>query len=257
MFDRVPIWALFFSVLVLVFIAMEVGFALKRRFDRRSGMENDALVSVIVGAVLGLLGFILAFTFSIVYARYEARKELVRQEANAIRRVWMRSEFMDQSGRSFTIDLLKKYLVWRLVAVQAKSNVEVNRAAEESEKIQHALWEDGIAKAKGNSLAGLNAPYLQAINDLIDVHSQRMAIGALDRIPSGIWVSLCTLLLLSMASVGYFAAIKGGKRSPANLILAIAFCLLFVLVSALDDPLHGLFTASQQPLLTVRMEIGG
>ena len=255
MFDMVPIWVLFFCVLVLVFIAMEVGFALKRRFDRSPRTENDALVSVIVGAVLGLLGFILAFTFSIVYARYETRKELVRQEANAIRRVWLRSEFMDQPGRSSTVDLLKKYLDWRLLAAQARSTGEVDRAVGESEKIQHALWEDGIAKAKGNLLAGLNAPYLQAINDLIDVHSQRLAIGARDRVPSGIWISLCTLLLLSMTSVGYFAAIKGGKRSPANLILAIAFCLLFVLVSALDDPLHGMFTASQQPLLTVRMEI--
>src|SRR5215472_11417886 len=105
MFDGLPIWTLFLCVLLAVFIAMEVGYAIKKRFDRTK-TENDAMVSVITGAVLGLPGFILAFTFGIVYARYEARKELVRQEANAIRRVWLRSDFMDQAARSSTTDLL-------------------------------------------------------------------------------------------------------------------------------------------------------
>ena len=236
---------------------MEAGYALKKRFDRSKKTENETLISVIVGAVLGLLGFILAFTFSIVYSRYETRKELVRQEANAIRRVWLRSDFMDSSDRSSTVLLLKKYLDERLLAAQSRSFEEVNRAMAESEKIQKALWNNGVAKAKGNSLSGLSPLYLQSINDLIDMHSQRLAIGARDRIPDGIWYTLGTLLILSMATVGYFAAIKEGKRSPSNVILAVAFSLLFVLVSALDNPLHGLFTASQQPLETVKMQIAG
>lgn len=251
MFDTLPIWALFMCVLVVVFIAMKTGHLLKRKFDR-SKSENETLVSVITGSVLGLLGFILAFAFSIVYTRFEARKELVRQEANAIQRVWLRSELLDQQGRFTTFDLLKKYLDVRIVAAEATNVEDVNRTVIQSECIQRELWEMGVANVKGNSLPGLSATYLQSLNDLIDIHSQRLAIGAQDRIPKGIWITLGALLLLSMITVGYFAAIKGGEHSPSNFILAIAFSLLFVLVSALDDPLHGFFTASQQPLMHVK-----
>jgi len=251
MLDRLPIWILFIFVLVVVLIAMEAGYRLEKKFDR-SRSDNETLVSVIVGAVLGLLGFILAFTFSIVYARFEARKELVRQDASAIERVWLRSQFMDQPDRSATLDLLQKYLDLRLLAVQARNMEEVKSAVSQSEAIQQHMWQIGVANAKRNSLSGLSAPYLQSLNDLIDIHNQRLAIGLEDRIPTGIWMALGALLLLSMVTIGCFAAIKGSKHSVSNIILAIAFSLLFVLVSALDDPLHGVFITSQQPLLNAK-----
>jgi hypothetical protein len=254
MFDGLPIWILFICVLVAVFIAMEVGYAVKKRFTRDK-TENEGMVSVVTGAVLGLLGFVLAFTFSLVYTRYETRKELVRQQANAVRRVWLRSELMNPADRSSTIVLLKKFLDVNLLAAQSRSAGEVNSAVEESESIQHNLWESGVAKAKTNSLSGLSPLYLQSVSDLIDLQSQRLAIGARDRVPSGIWISLGSLLILSMVNVGYFEAIKGGKHSRSNIIMAMAFSLLFVLVSALDDPFHGWFIASQQPLLNVKAQI--
>lgn len=252
MFDGVPIWALFIGVLLVVLLFIEVGYRMKRRFDR-SRTENEALVSVITGAGLGLLGFVLAFIFSIVYVRYETRKELVRQEAAAIRRVWLRSNFMEQPDRAFTVDLLRKYLDIRLQAAQANTSVEIDTAIAQSEVIQRQLWEQGIAKAKGNSLSGMSVPYLQSLNDLIDMHNQRLAIGALDRIPTGVWIVLTIMLLLSMTTIGYFSGMKGANRSLISIILAFSFSLLFVLISALDDPLHGLFVASQQPLMHVQV----
>lgn len=252
MFDAVPIWALFLGVLAAVLLAMEVGYGLMKRRTRLKKPEDPGMVSVIAGAGIGLLGFVLAFAFSIVYGRYEMRKELVRQEANAIRRVWLRSEFMEQTARSAAVDLLKKYVDIRLQAAQASTMAEIEQGVSKSERIQLQLWGQGIEKAKSNALSGLSAPYLQSLNDLTDIHNQRLAIAARDRIPAGIWVILAALLLLTMTTIGYLSGIKDSRRSPAIVILALSISLLFVLVSALDDPLHGLFTASQQPLVAVR-----
>jgi hypothetical protein len=252
MFDAIPIWALFIGVLAAVLIAMEAGYGLMRRRTNRKIPEDPGMVSVIAGAGIGLLGFVLAFAFSIVYGRYEIRKELVRQEANAVRRVWLRSEFMDQTARLSTVDLLKQYVDTRLEVAQAKKTEDIEKAVSQSEGIQHQLWEQGVEKAKSNALSGMNAPYLQSLTDLTDIHSQRLAIGARDRIPYGIWVALGSLLLLTMMTIGYLSGIKDARRSPVTMILALSISLLFVLVSALDNPLHGLFKASQQPLIAVK-----
>jgi hypothetical protein len=231
---------------------MQAGYIIRTKFAK-STTENDGLVSVTTGAVLGLLGFVLAFTFSIVYGRFEVRKELVRQEANAIRRVWLRSEFMDAPSRIHTQELLKRYVDVRLSSVRARNLAEINEAVNQSETIQYDLWDTAVAKAKENALAGLNAPYLQSVNDMIDFHHQRLAIGVEDRIPYGIWLALSTLLLVCMTSMGYFAAMKGVRHSSSNIILAICFSLLFVIVSALDNPFHGLFETSQSPLLGLKL----
>jgi hypothetical protein len=252
MFDQIPIWALFLVFLAMVSISIETGYRLMKMRVEGGKPENEPLVSVIAGSGLGVLGFIIAFTFSIVYARFETRKELLRQEANAVRRLWLRSEFMGDADRSLTVGLLNKYLDIRVAAAQARRQEQVDVAVVQSEAIQQQLWDQGVAHAKANSLAGLNAPYLQSINDIIDIHSQRLAIGAQDRIPPGMWVALVALLVLSMVAIGYFSALKGSKRSPVNLILALSFSLLFALVAALDDPLHGLFKPSQLPLVHVR-----
>src|SRR5215469_13253918 len=128
MFDNIPIWALFLGVLAAVLLSMEVGYGLLKWRTNRKKTEDPGMVSMIAGAGIGLLGFVLAFAFSIVYGRYEIRKELVRQEANAVRRVWLRSEFMDQTARLSTVDLLKQYVDTRLEVAQAKKTEDIEKA---------------------------------------------------------------------------------------------------------------------------------
>jgi hypothetical protein len=256
MFDLVPIWALFLCLLGLVLVAMEIGHGLLRRKSDRPKAENEALVSVTSASGLGLLAFILAFMFGIVYGRFETRKDLVRQEANAIQTVWLRADFLDTPNRTTAVNLLKQYLDTRLQAVRARTTEDVLRSVRQSETIQRQLWQQGVTRAKQTSIYGMSTIYIQAMNDLIALHSQRLAIGVQDRIPSGIWVAVAGLLLLSMATIGYFSAMKGAIWSPANIILAVSFSLLFVLIAALDNPYGNLFQPSQQPLLNLKELFG-
>lgn len=255
MLDFVPIWGLFIFVLLVVIIAIEGGYRLMRSKFKRSEPEHEGLVSIIAGSSLGLLGFVLAFAFSIVYARFETRKELVRQEANAIRRAWLRADFMEEPDHSSTLRLLKEYLDVRLQVASAKGTDEIDRAVLQSNALQLELWGLGVVNTRRNALSGMSAPYLQSLTDLIDINSQRVAIGAQDRIPSVIWIALGIMLLLSMTTIGYLSAMKGGKRSVMTLLLALSFSMLFSVVAALDDPLHGIFKASQQPLKNVKAQM--
>jgi hypothetical protein len=209
----------------------------------------------ISGAVLGLLGFVLAFTFGIVYNRYEMRKDLVRQEANAIVRVWMRSQFMTEPYRSQSDSLLKKYTDLRLAAVQTSNRTQVRMVIDESEKLQQQLWNLAIPATKKDGIGGIAGPYIMAINDLVDIHGRRLAIGVEDRLPFLIWFSLFALLLLGMSTIGYLTAMKNTRRSALTNMLALAFCIVFLVISALDRPFSRLFIVSQQPLIHAKTTI--
>jgi len=57
------------------------------------------MVSVVSSLILGLLAFILAFTFGMLSDRYDAQKSLVREEANQIGTVWLRTDFIPEPDR--------------------------------------------------------------------------------------------------------------------------------------------------------------
>ena len=108
--DAIPIWAVFAATIIVVMVAIEVGYRLGHAMHRRSEDEKESPVSAIAGAILGLAAFMLAFTFGIVSERYDARKALVRDEAIAIRTAWQRSDFLPETDRAEAAALLRQYV---------------------------------------------------------------------------------------------------------------------------------------------------
>ena len=97
--DALPIWAVFTTTLLLVVAAIEAGYRLGRAARSRSEHVKESPVSAIAATILALLAFIMAFTFGIVSDRYDARKALVREEANAVRTAWSRADFLPEPDR--------------------------------------------------------------------------------------------------------------------------------------------------------------
>src|SRR5690349_12043866 len=87
--DVIPLWVFFIGTITIILLSVETGFALGKQATRRSRDEKESPVAAIGGAVLGLVAFMLAFTFSIASGRFDLRKELVREDANAIRTAWL------------------------------------------------------------------------------------------------------------------------------------------------------------------------
>src|SRR5215204_2256622 len=97
--DDIPIWLLFVITTLLVVAAIEGGYQIGKTARRKSEDEKEAPVGAIVGTVLALLAFILAFNFGIVSDRYDDRKALVREQASAIRTSYSRSDFLPEPQR--------------------------------------------------------------------------------------------------------------------------------------------------------------
>lgn len=254
--DPIPIWALFAIVFIVVMISIEVGYRWGQTAHRWSADEKESPTSASAGAVLGLVAFILAFTFSIVSNRYDARKGLVRDDANAIRTAYHRSDFLPEPDRAEAKELLRKYLDLRLAFVQA-GNIEPERVQEfltEVARIQGHLWDVAVTNARKDMNSDVAALYIESLNEVIDVHALRMAVGVQERIAIGIWGVLGGLTILGMMGMGYHAGIAGSKRSMAMLLMALSFAMVIAMIASLERP-GGFVKVTQQPLIDLQRSI--
>ncbi len=248
--DLVPVWIVFFGTVLLVMGFIEIGYRLGGIAHRRSIAEKETPVSGVSATVLGLTAFILAFSFSIVAERYDVRKALVRDDADAIRTAYLRARFLPEPDRFESRRLLAEYVERRLQIARGSQvgPEELGRFLADSELTHRRLWDIAVVNAERDMNSDVAALYVEALNRVMDVHASRLAIGVRMRVPIGIWIVLYGLTLLGMVSMGYHAGIADSKRSNASWVLAVSFAMVIALIAALDRP-WGVAAVTQQPLI--------
>lgn len=246
--DHLPAWLLYVMTVICVGAAIEFGYRLGVRNHERTEDEKESPVSAIAGTILGLLAFILAFTFAIVSDRYDARKGLVRDEANLIRTAYVRADFLPEADRAQATALLRDYVAVRLQLVTTGALDQLQAAMIEADRVQRQLWATAVANARVDMNSDVAALYIEALNEMTNVHWLRVAIGAQARVPTAIWWMLFALVFLGMWGIGYQTGIAGSKRTWAMLILALSFSLVMVLIVEMDRPHSDLIPVTQRPL---------
>lgn len=246
--DVIPLWSFLGLTVLLVLAMVEVGFRIGRWRGQRIEHEQETPVGAIVGAILGLLAFLLAFTFSLAAARYDTRRELVLNEANAIGTTYLRTELLSEPQRAALRGLLRQYVDQRLAAIDPDKR---DAALTRSEELQNEIWVHAVAAAEKKP-SPITALFIQSLNDMIDMHAKRLALGVRSRIPFTIWIALYLAAILGMMGVGYQSGLSGANRTLATLILAIAFSLVLWLIADLDRPQEGLLKVSQQAMIDLR-----
>jgi hypothetical protein len=245
----------FFGTTALVLASVELGFRLGRAAHRRSEEEMESPAAAMAGAILGLVAFMLAFTFGIASSRFDTRKELVRNEANAIETAWLRADFIPPPDREEVKRLLAQYLDERLTVVRSPSAENVEAMLRNVEALRQRLWQLAVEHGRRDLNSDVAALYIDSLNEMFNLHHQRVAVGIQVRIPPGVWLALYALSVLGMLSMGYQAGITGSKRSGASLILALSFALVTSMIAALDGAGTSGFRVPQQPLIDVRSRI--
>jgi hypothetical protein len=250
--DVIPLWGVFALTIGFVFLLVEVGFLLGAARRRRSEDVKDASVGQMVGATLGLLAFMLAFTFGMAATRYDNRRALVMQEANAIQDAYLRAELLPQQQRAEIRSLLRRYVETRISWSGAE---QVHEAIAESEAVQQRLWSHAVALGQEHPNSVMIGLFVFSVNELIDLHTKRVKAGLKSRIPFVIFSMLFFVTSLANASVGYLAGIAGKRANLVSVALVLAYASVFYLIIDLDRPHGGLLIASQQPLHDLRQRI--
>ena len=123
--DALPLWGLFIAILFIVLVSVECGYRLGEYRRSRHEQEKQAPVGTMVGATLGLLAFILAFTFGLAAARFDARRQVLLDEANAIGTTYLRAGMLPERTEEIRV-LLRNYVDTRLEAVRSDNIEEGN-----------------------------------------------------------------------------------------------------------------------------------
>ncbi len=246
--DYIPLWALLAVTVVLILLAVEAGFRLGRWRLRRAEHELDTPVGAIVAAILGLLAFLLAFTFGMAASRFELRRELILDEANAIGTTYLRAALVPEPHRAEIRTLLREYVDRRLEAVEPGATVP---ALARSEELQGRLWAQTVRVAEKNPtpITGL---FIQSLNEVIDMHAKRVTLGLRNRIPMTIWGALYFTAVLAMVGVGYHEGLTSSNRTLATVVLVVTFSVVLWLLADLDRPQEGLIRVSQQAMIDLR-----
>ena len=255
--DSLPVWFVFGSMIVIVLVTIELGRLLGNTARRRWKNEKEAPASSVTGPVIGFAAFMLAFTFSIVWDRYDSRKGLVREDAIAIRTAWERSDFLPEADRAEALSLFSEYVEARVAFAEAgrRDPERVKTVLADTKRVQARLWDMAVVNARKDMNSDVAALYLESLNAMNAVHLKRVALGIQARVPFEIWLVLFSITILGMMGLGYQAGIAESRRSITWAIIALAFGLGFTVIFALDHPDSGYLKVSQQPLLELRDSI--
>lgn len=249
--DAIPLWLLFTITALMVLLAIELGWRMGNYRRTHETKDKPVPVGAAVGATLGLLAFLLAFTFGMAATRYDNRKDIVLREANSIGTTFLRTDFLPEPLRSESQQMLRDYAGLRAGGASA---ILSPQGRETSATLLNRLWSlAALAEEQSDTVStGL---YIQSLNETIDLDGIRVT-ALRNRIPDTIWIMLGVVTVFSMAALGYDFGLTGNRSWAIIILLAIAYTAVILMIADLDRPQTGLLRISQQPLLDLLEQIG-
>jgi hypothetical protein len=243
------------GLLVGMLAALEVGVRLGRR---RLGADPERALGGLgglEGAIFGLLGLMIAFTFSGALSRFDRRRDLIVEETNAVGTAWLRIDALaDPAAREPLRDLFRSYLDWRLEVYRRVPDVgAAKEALARANAVQGEIW--GVATTACRYEAGHPAAVLllPALNAMFDVATSRTAAVLFHPHPV-LFVLLFLLALGSSLLAGYGLA-RAPRRSCIHEVafLALVAATVYVIFD-LEYPRLGLIRvdAADQVLAELR-----
>ena len=251
--DNFPIWAVYVGLVVIVVVAAEVGFRVGIWMQDRSDKPGESkMTGSVVAGMLGLMAFMMAFTIGIVINQQGDRKAMVVEEANAIGTAWLRAGFLEEPDLSAVRPLLVEYTEIRIAAANDPSQFDT--VVTRSEEIHNDLWaimEDNVRRGNESAIMGLT---VDSINDVIDVHSERLFVANL-RLPRLLGILLLLATVLSFMLVGVASSADRKRDTSAMIIFALVFVAVLIVIVDLDRPQEGLLTVPQTAMTDLLRQI--
>lgn len=254
--DKIPLWGVFGLTVVIVLFSIWIGAFLGNRKRRQSDHQDESSLSSIIGATLGLLAFMLAFTFGIAAERYQTRKQLLLNEVNAIGTTYLRAGLLREPHRSEVQKLLREYVDIRVHLAKETRERQLDEFKEilsRSEAMQDQLWSHAVALAEADRSSEIDALFISSLNEVIDFHNSRITVLQY-HIPTLIWYVLFFITILSMATVGYQAGLSGQSSIKMGVVLALTFSSVIFLITDLDR-VTGNLRVNQQPMFDLQKQM--
>lgn len=233
------------GLLALLLASLEAGFRLGCRGAAKADPSAGGQIGAVQGALLGLLGLLLAFSFSAAGSRFMEKQDLIVQEANAIGTAYLRADLIEEPHRSALKGALRRYTEQRLEISADFRTRFTPEALAETERLQGRMWVAAVAGV--NDRPDTMEVVLPPLNDVIDLHATRLAAGR-KHLPGVVMGLLIASSALSLAVIGYGAGMGGRRRAVLTVSLSVLIGVALWITVDLDHPRGGLLRLSDAPL---------
>jgi hypothetical protein len=255
-FEQIPTLGLAVATIAAFVAAMQGGMFCARRRARLAGdaaTKNEG-VGVVVGALFGLLGFMLAFTFGMAASRREARRDLLLDEVNSIGTTYLRAGMLAEPHQSEVRRLLRDYVDLRLDLAEHPEHVD--KDLQQAGELQKQLWEHAEAVTREKlEYPDLVALFVASLNETIDLQTKRVTVGRY-RIPLVVWSAFMILMVLAALALGFhFGQTSSERHWLMTVMLAFSFAVVTFLIFDLDRGAQGWLQIDQRPMYELREQM--
>jgi hypothetical protein len=239
-----PVFVFFFVVISLFTIMlalMEMGRRIGIRRRKWDATGANAGLRTIDGAVFGLMGLLVAFTFSGAVGRFDTRRQLIGQEANAIGTAYLRIDLLPTTVQPMLRDDFRNYVDARLGYFKnlPSDDKAAKASLDQSTALQGKIWSEAVAACEKVKSAATPALVLSSINDMIDITTTR-AIALDTHPPIVVFWGLAVLVLASALLAGYGMAEAKTRGLLHMLIYSAILAIAVYVILDMEYPRVGL-----------------
>jgi MFS family permease len=235
--------AIAFLLVLGLFAGILLMLTLGQRLGRRSlEQQTDVVRSRLTGvetAIFGLMGLMIAFTFSGAASRYELRRQLTVEEANAIGTAYLRLDLLPAASQLAPREQFRQYAGARLAVYRVLPDIGASAAqAAIALTLQKEIW-TGVLAALKEAPPQATVVVVPALNQMIDITTTR-AIAARTHTPTLIFAVLLILGLVCSLLAGYVLATTKTRHIRLHTVaFALVVTLAIYVIFDLDYPRFG------------------
>jgi hypothetical protein len=242
------------AILVVSFFALwlaaRVGATIRRLRHPEGGMGDNH--GTILAATLTLLALIIGFTLSMAVTRYDQRKNLEEEEANAIGTEYLRAGLLPAADADKLRTLLRSYLDQRVCSIRPATRRSFVKSMPAPPNCRRSCGSRSRASAAAHPTPTV-ALAVGGVNDVLNSQGYTQAAWW-NRIPSGAW-----LLMGAIAILGNLLLGLGSRRAKDEgmllLVLPTALSVSFFLIADIDSPRYGVIRVPAQNLTSLSMSL--
>jgi hypothetical protein len=249
-FFRLSSWELWLIVAGVVFVFVGIGYGLGLLLRKHAETLREP-VGTVQGALLALIGLILAFGLTLAIGRYDSRRTAVVDDANAIGTTFLRAQMLPEPIRTESLRLIVRYTDASISLSKAVPTTPAfAQAVAEENVLIRRLWrlagEDMATDPRGNA----SRLYVETLNEMINMQTIRVA-ALNNRIPGAVLLLEVLGTAFAFGLMALYTAMLGRGETMVGLAAALVSVLLLITLD-LDRPTRGVITVPDSPLVSLR-----
>lgn len=247
-------WVIVLVLMVAMMLAAEIAYQVGRLWPMRAGETSGRYFIAVQGSLLALLSLLLGFTFNMSTQRYEMRRRLVMDDADALGALWRQNSLLAEPQRSKFEPLLRQYIELRADTAVLKGELagaELASRIDLAASLHGRMWDVVKTELQRERPARGAQAMVALLGNAQSLHRQRIyAYGS--RVPEIIIMMLFGTAVTAMFAVGYSGGLTQQRGMLLRVMITLVVCGTVFTILDLDTPRRGLIHVEQTPMLWVK-----